>query len=117
MNLLYINWDVDPEIINILGFSIKYYGLLFMTGLLLCYFILRKIYKNENLSSQAHEAIIVYGIVGILLGARLGHCLFYDFEYYSKIHSKYYCLYKKARTGVIILRELRDWQVTAEQWD
>lgn len=84
MNLLYINWDVDPEIINILGFSIKYYGLLFMTGLLLCYFILRKIYKNENLSSQAHEAIIVYGIVGILLGARLGHCLFYDFEYYSK---------------------------------
>lgn len=84
MNILYINWDVKPEITNIFGFPIKYYGLLFATGLFLCYYILGKIYKKENLGSQAHEALFIYGFIGILLGARLGHCLFYDFEYYSK---------------------------------
>lgn len=80
----YINWNIDPEIINIFGFSLKYYGLLFGLGLLSCMFILKGIYKKENLTDEAHEALFIYGIIGILVGARLGHCFFYDFEYYSK---------------------------------
>lgn len=81
---LYINWDINPEIINIFGFPLKYYGLLFGFGLLLCMYILKGIFKRENLKDSAHEALFIYGIVGIFVGARLGHCLFYDFEYYSK---------------------------------
>ena len=81
---LYINWDINPEIINIFGFPLKYYGLLFGSGLLLCMYILKGIFKRENLKDSAHEALFIYGIVGIFVGARLGHCLFYDFEYYSK---------------------------------
>ncbi|MEC5165619.1 phosphatidylglycerol:prolipoprotein diacylglycerol transferase [Flavobacterium sp. PL11] len=81
---LYIIWDFDPEIINIFGFPLKYYGLLFACGLLLSMQILKKIFKNENLKDSAHEALIFYGIFGIFIGARLGHCLFYDFDYYSK---------------------------------
>ncbi|MBP2284369.1 prolipoprotein diacylglyceryl transferase [Flavobacterium sp. CG_23.5] len=81
---LYINWDFDSQIINIFGFPLKYYGLLFGSGLLLCAYILKGIFKRENLKDSAHEALFIYGIVGILVGARLGHCLFYDFEYYSK---------------------------------
>jgi phosphatidylglycerol---prolipoprotein diacylglyceryl transferase len=84
MNALYINWDFDSEIINILGFPIKYYGLLFASGLLLCMYILKGVFKRENLKDSAHEALFIYGIVGIFVGARLGHCLFYDFDYYSK---------------------------------
>jgi phosphatidylglycerol:prolipoprotein diacylglycerol transferase len=84
MIALYINWDFDSEIINILGFPLKYYGLLFACGLLLCMYILKGIFKRENLNDNAHEALFVYGIVGIFVGARLGHCLFYDFDYYSK---------------------------------
>ena len=84
MIALYINWDFEPEIINIFGFPLKYYGLLFGGGLLLCTFILKGIFKKENLQDNAHEALFVYGIVGIFVGARLGHCIFYDFEYYSK---------------------------------
>jgi phosphatidylglycerol:prolipoprotein diacylglycerol transferase len=84
MIALYINWDFDSEIINILGFPLKYYGLLFACGLLLCMYILKGIFKRENLNDKAHEALFVYGIVGIFVGARLGHCLFYDFDYYSK---------------------------------
>ena len=43
------------------------------------------VFKRENLKDSAHEALFIYGVVGIFLGARLGHCLFYDFEYYLKI--------------------------------
>jgi prolipoprotein diacylglyceryltransferase len=60
-------WDVDSEIINIGGFPIKYYGLLFAAGLLLSMAILKKIYKTENLNDSAHEALFLYGIIGILL--------------------------------------------------
>lgn len=81
---LYINWDFDSEIINLFGFPLKYYGLLFGGGLLLCTYILKGVFKTENLKDTAHEALFIYGIIGIFVGARLGHCLFYDFEYYSK---------------------------------
>jgi prolipoprotein diacylglyceryl transferase len=84
MIALYINWDFDSEIINIFGFPLKYYGLLFGGGLLLCTYILKGVFKRENLKENAHEALFVYGLIGIFVGARLGHCLFYDFEYYSK---------------------------------
>lgn len=84
MIALYINWDFDSEIINIYGFPLKYYGLLFACGLLLSMYILKGIFRRENLKDSAHEALFIYGIVGIFVGARLGHCLFYDFEYYSK---------------------------------
>ncbi|MCS4302485.1 prolipoprotein diacylglyceryl transferase [Chryseobacterium sp. BIGb0232] len=84
MSLLYINWNVNPEIVNILGVSVKYYGLLFLSGLVLCFNILKKIYKKENLSTQAHDALFSYALIGIFAGARLGHCIFYDFDYYSQ---------------------------------
>ncbi|PQA97119.1 prolipoprotein diacylglyceryl transferase [Chryseobacterium shigense] len=84
MNLLYVNWDVSSEIFNIGGFPLKYYGVLFLAGLVLCYNILKTIYKKENLSHQAHDALFSYAFIGILVGARLGHCLFYDFDYYSQ---------------------------------
>ncbi|SHM25680.1 Prolipoprotein diacylglyceryl transferase [Chryseobacterium carnipullorum] len=84
MNLLYVNWDVNSEIFTIGGFPLKYYGVLFLAGLVLCYNILKTIYKKENLSHQAHDALFSYAFIGILVGARLGHCLFYDFDYYSQ---------------------------------
>ena len=84
MILFYINWDFDPEIVNILGFPLKYYGLLFACGLIISMRVLKKIFKTENLNDNAYEALFIYGILGIFVGARLGHCLFYDFDYYSK---------------------------------
>ena len=84
MTAFYINWDFNDEIISIFGFPLKYYGLLFASGLLLCMFILKGIFKSERISSEAHEALFIYGIIGIFVGARLGHCFFYDFDYYSQ---------------------------------
>jgi prolipoprotein diacylglyceryl transferase len=82
MILNFIHWNPDPEIINVFGFSIRYYGLLFVTGLILCIYILGWIYKRENIPSENLEKLTIYGMIGIIAGARLGHCLFYEPSYY-----------------------------------
>lgn len=78
----YINWNPNPEIINILGISIRYYGLLFASGLILSVLVLRWLFAKENLSREDLEKLTIYGVIGILIGARLGHCLFYEPSYY-----------------------------------
>ena len=82
MILNYINWNVDPEIINFFGISIRYYGLLFVAGLLLCIYILGWIFRMENIPQDHLEKLAIYGTIGILVGARFGHCLFYEPSYY-----------------------------------
>lgn len=80
-----IEWNVDPEIITLFDtFPVKYYGILFVTGLLLGYDIVKRIYKSENIPVENLEKLSTYLFIGILVGARLGHCLFYDFAYFSK---------------------------------
>ncbi len=82
MSLNYIHWDPDPEIINLFGFSIRYYGLLFVSGLMLCIYLLGELFKKEQISMGNLEKLSMYAMLGILIGARLGHCLFYEPSYY-----------------------------------
>jgi phosphatidylglycerol:prolipoprotein diacylglycerol transferase len=82
MILNYIHWNPDPEIVNIFGISIRYYGLLFVGGLILCIYILGWIFKREKIPLENLERLSIYGMIGILAGARLGHCLFYEPSYY-----------------------------------
>ena len=82
MILSYIHWNPDPEIINVFGFSLRFYGILFVSGLILCVYILAWIYKRESIPSENLEILTIYGMIGIIAGARLGHCLFYEPSYY-----------------------------------
>ncbi|NJO67917.1 MAG: prolipoprotein diacylglyceryl transferase [Bacteroidetes bacterium] len=82
MIINYIHWNPDPEIVNIFGISVRYYGLLFVSGLLLSIYILGWIFKRENLPTEHLEKLSLYSMIGILAGARLGHCLFYEPAYY-----------------------------------
>ena len=78
-------WNVDPVIVMITdSFPLKYYGALFASGLLLGYYIVRNIYKKEKLPLDNLDSLLVYVIVGTILGARLGHCFFYEFDYFFK---------------------------------
>jgi len=80
-----IHWNIDSEIIILFNtFPIKYYGLLFITGLLLSYHILKKIFISESIPIKNLDKLTNHVFIGTLVGARLGHCLFYDFEYYSQ---------------------------------
>ena len=82
MILNYIHWNLDPEIINVFGFSLRYYSLLFVTGLILTIITLKWIFKKEGLPPENLDKLTMYAIIGMVLGMRLGHCLFYEPSYY-----------------------------------
>lgn len=82
MILNYIRWNLDPEIVNIFGFSLRYYGIFFVGGLILCIYMLGWIFKRENIPPENLQKLSIYGMIGIMVGARLGHCLFYEPSYY-----------------------------------
>jgi phosphatidylglycerol:prolipoprotein diacylglycerol transferase len=83
MHSNYIVWDIDPEIVNLFGFySLRYYGLFFVTGLLLSIYMLSWMFKREHLPKENLQKLTIYGIIGIFAGARLGHCIFYEPTYF-----------------------------------
>ena len=82
MLLNYINWNVDPDIVSFWGLTIRYYGLLFASSFFFGYLIMQKIFKKEGLTIELLDKLTVYMAVGTVLGARLGHCLFYQPDYY-----------------------------------
>jgi prolipoprotein diacylglyceryl transferase len=77
-----INWSVDPEIISFGGLSLRWYGLLFALGFLLGQMIMTKIFRLERRPMIDIETLTIYMVVFTIVGARLGHCLFYQPDYY-----------------------------------
>ena len=80
--LSYITWNVDPEIFQTGGFAIRWYGLLFALSFVFAYYVLLKVFIKEKLSAQLLDKLAVYIFIGTVLGARIGHCLFYEPTYY-----------------------------------
>lgn len=80
--LMYITWKVDPELFTILGREIRWYGLLWVIGLVVAIVIVQKIYEKERLPEKWFDSLFVHMMLGIIVGARLGHCLFYEPAYY-----------------------------------
>ncbi|MBG0859917.1 MAG: prolipoprotein diacylglyceryl transferase [Bacteroidales bacterium] len=82
MHQFIITWDVNPEIFRIGSFAIRWYGLLFASAFLVGYIIMGRIFRNENLSDAVLDRLTIYMVVGVIVGARLGHCFFYEPGYY-----------------------------------
>ena len=82
MILNFINWNLDPEIVGFWGLSIRYYGVLFAASFFFGYIIMQKIFTKEGLKVELLDKLTIYMAVGTVLGARLGHCLFYEPAYY-----------------------------------
>lgn len=80
--LLYIHWNPNPELINLFGISIRYYGLLWAIGIILAYTVVHRQYRDKKIGEKVFEPLFFYCFFGILIGARLGHCLFYAPDYY-----------------------------------
>jgi prolipoprotein diacylglyceryl transferase len=79
---LSVTWDVDPTLFSLFGREIRWYGLLWVIGLIVAVYIVQKIFRHEDLPEKWFDSLFVYMMVGIIAGARLGHCLFYEPGYY-----------------------------------
>lgn len=77
-----ILWNPSISPFSIFGFEVRYYALCWMAGLIAAYMIVHWAYRNEKVSDEKFEPLFVYCFLGILIGARLGHCLFYEPGYY-----------------------------------
>jgi prolipoprotein diacylglyceryl transferase len=84
MYLQIISWDVNPEIFRIGSLAIRWYGVLFASSFLFGLIIMNRIFKNEKLGEDVLDRLTIYMIIGTILGARLGHCFFYEPVYYLK---------------------------------
>lgn len=81
-HLLYILWNPDLEIFRIGNFAIRWYSTCWLIGLALAYFIVKWLYKDQKVKDTYFDPLFMYCFLGILIGARLGHCLFYQPEYF-----------------------------------
>lgn len=84
MVLASINWNVDPEIFRIGPVAVRYYGVLWALAFYLGYIIFNQFVKREKLPQGFLDSLVMYAAVGTIIGARLGHCLFYQPDYYLK---------------------------------
>ena len=79
----YIHWDIDPEIAKIGSIAIRYYSLLFVSGLMISFYVLKRFYTEEGIDLELLDKLFIYMGVGTILGARIGHCVFYEWFYFK----------------------------------
>ena len=80
--LLYISWDPSLEAFHIGPIAFRWYSLCWLIGLALAYLVVKKLYKSQKIPDEKFDPLFIYCFLGILIGARLGHCIFYQPEYY-----------------------------------
>ena len=80
--MLYIDWQPSIEVFRIGIFSLKWYSLLWMFGLMIAYMIVKHLYKQQGVPEEKFYPQFFYCFIGVLAGARLGHCIFYQPDYF-----------------------------------
>jgi phosphatidylglycerol---prolipoprotein diacylglyceryl transferase len=73
-----IHWNVSPEIFHIGSLSVRWYGLLFAASFYFGYILFTRFFKLENVPIEVLDRLTIYMAVGTVVGARLGHCFFYE---------------------------------------
>ena len=82
-DLLYVHWNVNPDIFHLGGITVRWYGLLFVSGFILGYYIFRRFFQREGIpADKVIDPLLYTLLIGTLVGARLGHCIFYQPDYY-----------------------------------
>ena len=99
--LLAVVWDVDPILIHFGDGGIRWYGLLWAIGIYLCYLIQVKLYKNENCPAEWTDKLFMWMVIGLIIGARVGHCWFYEWHDVTLPGMKAYCQYMDISTDPV----------------
>lgn len=82
MEYLAIYWNIDPAILHIGGFELRWYSLLFVSGFILGWYIMKSFFVREKISTDLLDPMLYMLLICTIVGARLGHCLFYQPDYY-----------------------------------
>lgn len=77
-----IIWDPSPTALTLGPLSIQWYSLCWCIGLGLSYYVVYRLYRQQQIPQEKFDPLFLYCFVGILAGARLGHCLLYDPDYF-----------------------------------
>ena len=76
--LNYIVWQPDLEAFHLGPITVRWYGLMWIIGLALAYMVVKRLYKEQKIKDEYFDPLFIYCFFGILIGARLGHCIFYQ---------------------------------------
>ena len=76
--LNYIVWQPDLEAFHLGPITVRWYGLMWIIGLALAYLVVKRLYKEQKIKDELFDPLFIYCFFGILIGARLGHCIFYQ---------------------------------------
>lgn len=79
---LFVVWSFNPVLISLGSLEIRYYGLMWAIALLLGGYMFNRFCKKEGLPQKVSDSIFIYGTLATIIGARVGHCLFYEPAYY-----------------------------------
>ena len=79
---LVVRWNVNPAIFHIGGFELRWYSLLFVSGFILGWFIFKWFFRREGIPEKMLDPLLYTLLICTIVGARLGHCLFYQPDYY-----------------------------------
>lgn len=82
MLLNFIHWNVDPVMFHLGSFGLRYYSLGFLFAFVLGYLIVQWMFKHEKVQTKYLDTLVIWIFVATLVGARLGHCLFYEPDYF-----------------------------------
>ncbi len=77
-----ILWEPDVVALHLGNFELRWYSLCWCLGLALAYFVVYKLYRQQNIPQEKFDPLFLYCFIGILVGARLGHCLLYEPGYF-----------------------------------
>ncbi|MCE9679320.1 prolipoprotein diacylglyceryl transferase [Shewanella sp. AS1] len=87
-------WNIDPVMISFMGLQIHWYGALFALAIASGFQVIKHIFIREKLPVESLDNLLIYSVVGIVLGARLGHVLFYDPSYYFSHPLKIFAIWE-----------------------
>lgn len=79
---LFVTWNPDIVAFSLGAFAVRWYSLFWCLGLLGVYLLMHRLFRQQKLGEEQFEPMFMYCFLGILIGARLGHCLFYEPGYY-----------------------------------
>ncbi len=82
MEYLVVNWNIDPVIFHLGGIELRWYSVLFVSGFILGWYIMRSFFRREKINESLLDPMLYMLLICTIVGARLGHCLFYQPDYY-----------------------------------